>query len=252
MNCLDLFSGTGGWSEAFLQRDHTVTRIDNDKRFRNVPNTHILDVLDRGSMAPFIRPGQYDVILASPPCQAFSLASVRHHFKATARCDRCFSVVTRLNGEKWTECACSGMTPKVRKDTLMMVPKSDFGKLSLQLVDRTMELVSLLQPRFWWMENPRATMQHFIPPMIDKVTVWYCQYGDTSAKPTHLWGRWPETWTPRAECHNGNAACHHQKAKRGAKTGTQGKNGAAARAVVPFELSMDVCLSVERALTISR
>lgn len=245
MKILDLFSGTGGFSEAFLQRGHSVIRVDNDKRFRDVPCTRIIDVLDSGNMDPIVA-DRYDVIVASPPCQAFSLSSVRHHFKATATCGRCRTVVTRLKGERWTECCCS-LGPKVVKDSLRMVPKSEFGALSLKLVARTLDLVQLLEPSAWWMENPRATMQHFVPEKIAKTTVWYCQYGDTSAKPTHLWGNWPGTWTPRPECHNGNAACHHQKAKRGAKTGTQGKAGAVVRAMVPFELSLEVCLAVEQA-----
>lgn len=245
MRVLDLYSGTGGWSQAFLDRGHFALRIDNDPQFATVPHTIIDDVCSP-STPDFLGAYEFDVILASPPCQAFSLASVRHHFLATNKCANCGTVIKRLSGERWSEC-CDHQQPKLKKP--IMEPKSDFGRFSLELVKRTLDIVAYTQPKFWWMENPRATMQHFVPPTVPRTTVWYCQYGDLSAKPTHLWGQWPDTWTPRPECHNGNRDCHHQPAERGSKTGTQGKKGAVARAVVPYELSMDVCLAVEKALS---
>ena len=37
-------------------------------------------------------------------------------------------------------------------------------------------------------------------------TVWYCQYGETRAKPTDIWTNdW--MWIPRNPCHNGNKNC---------------------------------------------
>jgi hypothetical protein len=69
----------------------------------------------------------------------------------------------------------------------------------------------------------------------ERATVTYCQYGDTSMKPTDLWGGFPEGWHPKPICKNG-AGCH-DRAPRGSKTGTQGKKGAAARAEIPLELA---------------
>ena len=84
-----------------------------------------------------------------------------------------------------------------------------------------------------------------------RYTVWYCQYGDDRAKPTDIWTN-SKTWIPRPECHNYkydkqgniiNKHCHHESARRGAKTGTQGKNGHYERSKIPYELCNEVLRS---------
>lgn len=78
-----------------------------------------------------------------------------------------------------------------------------------------------------------------------------CKYGDDRAKPTDIWTN-SKTWTPRPECHNykydkqGNVIdkhCHHESARRGAKTGTQGKNGHYERSRIPEQLCFEVLKS---------
>lgn len=64
--------------------------------------------------------------------------------------------------------------------------------------------------------------------------VWYCQYGDTRAKPTNIWTNLPN-WKPKT-CKNGNPDCNHERAPRGSKTGTQGLKGNMDRSVVPPQL----------------
>jgi len=64
---LDLFSGMGGWSQAFRERGHDVVTVDIEERFN--PTT----VADLSTWEP---DGHYDVILASPPCIEFSKASM--------------------------------------------------------------------------------------------------------------------------------------------------------------------------------
>ena len=66
---IDLFSGLGGWSEAFL-RDYDVYRYDSDPWLREVPRTEIIDLssLKVGRVAPTF------LLLGSPPCLEFSRA----------------------------------------------------------------------------------------------------------------------------------------------------------------------------------
>lgn len=77
LKVIDLFSGLGGFSEAFIERNHIVTRYDNDKQFKIVPNTIISDVRD----IPLEELKEADIILASPPCNCFSTMTIRHYWK---------------------------------------------------------------------------------------------------------------------------------------------------------------------------
>lgn len=71
LKILDLCSGLGGFSEAWLLAGYEVTRIENNPDLSHVPNTTIICIHE---FAKKITRGQFDVILASPPCVEFSLA----------------------------------------------------------------------------------------------------------------------------------------------------------------------------------
>ena len=99
----------------------------------------------------------------------------------------------------------------------------------------------------FFIENPRGMLRH-MPWMKDfkRHTVWYCKYGDDRAKPTDIWTN-SKTWIPRPECHNYkydcegniiNKHCHHESARRGARTGTQGKKDSYNRSKIPKELCL--------------
>lgn len=68
--CIDLFSGLGGWSYAFRERDWDVITIDNEPEFNP---TLCIDIMD---FDPKILPKNPIVILASPPCQKFSTNTI--------------------------------------------------------------------------------------------------------------------------------------------------------------------------------
>ena len=68
---LDLYSGLGGASEAFVECPYwEVTRLENNLLLEGVPHTLMLDVLE--SDPEVFRPA--DVVWASPPCLDFSTA----------------------------------------------------------------------------------------------------------------------------------------------------------------------------------
>ena len=207
MKVLDLFAGLGGWSRAFAYRGHDVVTLDIDPRFTP---TICADVLTIGPNL-----GAFDVVLASPPCESFSVASIGTHWTGGLRAYE---------------------------------PKTVQARNALAIVHWTVAAIEAIRPRFAVIENPRGMLRRLgVLDRYERVTVSYCQYGDRAMKPTDLWGLpVPPSWGPRAMCRNG-ATCH-EAAPRGAKTGTQGKGDAAERAVIPYELSRDFCRAIERDL----
>jgi hypothetical protein len=207
MRVLDLFSGMGGWSQAFRDRGHEVVRVELDPRFEAEIHADIL------SLSPKDLPGPWDIVLASPPCECFSVASIGHHWTGGHRA---------------------------------YMPKTVDAWKAQALAAHTFDLVPKLSAN-WIIENPRGLMRKMPFAQQQRVTVWFCRYGDTSAKPTDLWlGGACRGFMFQPECHNGNP--DHQAAPRGAKTGTQGKVGAARRAVIPYELSLAMCVQAEAAM----
>ena len=155
-----------------------------------------------------------DFIWASPPCTTYSIAAIGHH-----------------------------------RD--MGKPKTDFAAKSDRLVLKTFELIQELNPKFWYIENPRGYLRKMdFMKGIPKTTVWYCRYGDKRAKPTDIWSNHIYSifnqvgWQPRKECFNGNRKCHHEPAPRGSQTGTQGLKGNYERSKIPYELCKEILLSI--------
>lgn len=200
--CLDLFSGLGGFSAAFEDSpEWDVVTVDIEERFE--PDI-CADVLDLRPSDLLDALGEYDtlVVIASPPCTAFSMAASRTHLDENGR------------------------------------PVSEWGRTSLALVHHTVGLVKALDPDYWFIENPMGGMRKQLGE--PDAHIWWCQYGSNRAKPTDLWGDIPETFDPKA-CSNGSRACHHEKASRGSHSGTQsGDLSPAERAEIPYELSESI------------
>lgn len=152
MRVIDLFSGLGGFSQAFVDRGHDVLRLDFDDRFLKVPHTTICDIME---LQPddlwTIHTGYPDIILASPPCQHFSIAAVSHHWK---------------HGKP-----------------------TEATKQQIELVKHTIRLIEDISPKFWILENPRGMLRKVIGRP-DK-TVFMAAYGKEAYKPTDLWGVFP-------------------------------------------------------------
>ena len=151
MNVLDLFSGLGGFSQAFKDKGHKVITVDIEERFNP---TICIDIMKINAKELIEGYGAFDVVLASPPCNCFSVASIGHHWK---------------NG----------------------LPDEDTKK-SIEIIKHTLNLIIDLHPKYWFLENPRAMLRTIIgnPP----VTVYYAQYGEDRLKPTDVWGRHPTSF----------------------------------------------------------
>jgi hypothetical protein len=241
---LDLFAGLRGWSDPFAERGHDVLTLDIEPRFGADYQADIL------TWDPTTLPWTPDIILASPPCEKFSVLAI---------------------GKNWLP---------------GYAPRHDGTRTAIRIAQRTAETIELLQPAFWVVENLVGMLRklHLLP--YERRTVTYCQYGGFTRKPTDLWGGFPPTLSLRRMCRNGDPC--HVASPRGSTTGIQGddqpkvraKDGtrkpakstrrgslenvkrearehfgtsnqqdlAALRAKIPRELALDVCIAAERDL----
>lgn len=204
MKILDLFSGTQSISSVFKEQGWEVYTVDNDPYFKDITNFSG-DALKLTAARILEEFGQPDVIWASPPCTAFSVASISHHWTGGWR---------------------------------VYEPKTEMAKISKELVTHTINLINELQPKYWFIENPRGVLRKM--PFMENLprhTVTYCQYGDIRMKPTDLWTNHPDP-NFKPMCKNG-APCH-EAAPRGSKTGTQGLKNARERSKIPKELCQHI------------
>ena len=209
MKILDLFAGIGGEQRRskIEARGHKLFTLDMNPDFGCNITDDILK-LDREFFYAF---GDFDFIWASPPCEAFSVASIGHH---------------------WAGGKCA------------YIPKTPQAIIGQKIVEHTVNLIKFLNPRGWIIENPRGVLRK-LPCVagLPRTTVCYCRYGDTKMKPTDLFGVVPN-WIPRPMCKNGSS--DHIAAPRGSKTGTQGIKGAAERAIVPWKLWEEILEAIEK------
>lgn len=199
----DLFSGTGSSTQAFADAGHRVFRFEIDTSFEAEEYVDVFDLSVEYLLDIY---GQPDFIWASPPCTAFSVASMGHHWGGG------------LNA---------------------YVPKTEAAIMSQKLVAHTRNLLEELNPKFGFLiENPRGMLRK-LPVMkgLQRQSVTYCRYGDKRMKPTDLWGVVPN-WKPREMCKNGMPC--HEAAPRGSKTGTQGLKGSKERSRVPYKLGREI------------
>ena len=199
MKVIELFAGTMSIWKVAKALWHEVFSSDNDPQFKT---DYTVDVMEFDTdKVPFIP----DVIWASPPCTAFSIAACYHHW------------------HPW------------------YVPKTEGAILWQKMVIQTLNLIDYYKVHnpnlIWFIENPRGMLRK-MPFMewLPRKTVTYCQYWDTRMKPTDLWTN--SDWTPRPMCKNWDPC--HVAAPRWAKTWTQGLKWAVARSVIPPELPEEI------------
>lgn len=203
MIIFDFFAGTGSSTQAFKDAGHTVISFELDDYFEATEHADIFDLTAQDLLARYGRP---DFIWASPPCTAFSVASMGHHWGGGLRAYE---------------------------------PKTEAARVSQELVAHTVKLIAELNPtKGWLMENPRGMLRKLpVVAGLERRSVTYCRYGDKRMKPTDLWGVVPN-WKPREMCKNGEPC--HEAAPRGSKTGTQGLKGAKERSRVPYALGAEI------------
>jgi hypothetical protein len=198
MRILELFSGTASFSKVARARGHECITVDNGPKF----NPDICADVD--DFDPFSIPMSFDIVWASPPCEAFS---------------------TNTIGRNWNR----DYTPKSKK-----------AVKALELVERTLDIIRILAPRFYVIENPRAMLRKM--PIMQgwpRKMVTYCQYGDTRMKPTDLWTNVP--FEPKS-CNYGDPC--HPRTPRGCYSGKSYTE----LAIVPPKLCEEIIIACEKAI----
>ena len=162
-----------------------------------------------------------DVIWASPDCTTYSIA------------------------------ACGTHRNKDRSGKTDYATKCD--RVNAHFISLIKQYQAINPELVFFIENPRGIMRH-MPFMKEfkRHSVWYCTYGDDRAKPTDIWTN-SKDWIPKPMCRNykydvdGNIIdkhCHHESARRGAKTGTQGRKDSYNRSKIPNQLCSEILKSI--------
>ena len=185
---------------------HTTFTSDFDDQFET---DYTVDIMKFDTKkVPF----QPDVIWASPPCETFSVASLGHHW----------------TGGKGA-----------------YTPKTQACLDGISRVEKTIEIIQELRPKYWIIENPRGVLRK-MPFMnglgIYRYSVTYCQYGDGRMKPTDLWSNVPDLEF-KPMCKNGDPC--HAAAPRGSSTGTQGIKTYKDRSRIPAGLCESILRQLE-------
>lgn len=164
--------------------------------------------------------GHPDVVWIGTDCTSYSIAAISHH--------------RRKNPE-----------------TGNLDPISDYAKKCDRMNQHVLELVKQLNPKFWFIENPRAGLRKMSwMKDLPRYTISYCRYetdkpaSERRMKPTDIWTNHPNPQF-KPMCHNGNP--DHASAPRGSKTGTQGMKNAEERSTYPkllCEHIVDICEEV--------
>ena len=201
MKTLELFCGTKSFSKVAKEFGYETKTLDNDNQF-NADLT--MDIMDFDvSMLGDYKP---DVIWASPPCQKFSVAAL---------------------GRNWGR----------SKDNIF-TPKNEETYQAMDIIKKTIRIIKEINPKHFYIENPRAMLRKLDLIPYPYTTVTYCQYGFKYMKPTDIWSNNSDWLMVAKSCKNGMSC--HESAPRGAKTGTQGIKNAMLRGAIPPNLMKEI------------
>ena len=217
MKILELYAGSRSIGKVAERMGYQVFSVDI-KPFEGIDLVKDCEYLTLDDL-PFIP----DVLFSGTPCTTYSLAAISHH----------------RNEDRTPKTEFAAKCDRMNKNNLKLIKQ-----------------IQALNPNFiYYIENPRAVLRKMdFMNELDRMTVWYCRYGDKAAKPTDWWSNNfyslfnPDGWQPRQECYNGNKKCHHESAPRGSATGTQGKKNNYERSKYPVRLCIEILRATERKL----
>lgn len=216
MKILELFAGSRSIGKEAEKQGHEVFSVDWEK-FEGIDLSIDIENLKLEDI-PFIP----DMIWASPDCTTYTIAAISTHRNKEDR---------------------SGKTEYAKK----------CDRVNKHWIALLKEWLIINPKMVYFIENPRGGLRKMdFMKEFNMKTVWYCKYGDSRAKPTDIWSN-SKTWIPRPMCKNYkydkngkiiDKHCHHESARRGAKTGTQGLKGSYERSKIPEQLCEEIIKSV--------
>jgi hypothetical protein len=160
---LDLFCGTKSASKAFELAGYEAVSLDFNKKFNA---THTEDILTWDYKV--YPPNYFNVIWASPDCTTWSIATSGKY--------RLKSDIYGVNNQ-YQEIATNANN----------------------MILRLIEILKYFKPSYWFIENPKALLQHF-PPLKQFISesnanmnlVFYANYNNwLLPKPTNIWSNLP-------------------------------------------------------------
>jgi hypothetical protein len=103
--CLDLCSGKGGFSQAFVQAGWKVITVDIEPKFEPSLVADVTKIDWEWFKQEYLNGESLDVLLASPPCNHFSLACLQFPRKGVQSAfeivGACFEAIAYLKPKKW-------------------------------------------------------------------------------------------------------------------------------------------------------
>jgi hypothetical protein len=195
---LELFSGTHSIGKVAHQLDIEVVSLDrdlpdydkSDKEKKYKSDKHIQCCLLDWNYKKDYKPGDFDIITASPSCYYWS------HLR------KCwFNAYFNKETRKFSRTKKEGFVLFNQKEL-----DEDIDKFGKPQVDRIIEILEYFKPKWWWIENPKSSSMKYY--LLEKgynhpKIISYCKYGFQYQKHTSFWTNIPlEPKLCKNDCEN--------------------------------------------------
>ena len=168
MRVLELFSGTGSVSKICDEYGWDCVSVDITDELHPVDIK--TDILTWDYKSKY-KPGDFDIIWASPPCASFS--------------SMLFIRKTKLEIQQYMEA------------------------VGIPILNRAREIIDYLKPKYYFIENPKTgRMKNYITDL-NYDDICYCKYGYSYMKPTRIWNNL-NSFKPKY-CKKSSGYCDHKQ-----------------------------------------
>lgn len=186
MKLLELFSGTHSIGKVAEDMNIDVVSLDRDlpeydktdKEKKYKSKHHIKSCLLEWNYKNDFKPGDFDIITASPSC--FYWSQLR----------KCWiNSYYNVDTMKFSRTEKDGYIKFTEKEL-----QDDINKYGKPQVDKVLEILNYFKPKYYWIENPKgSSMKHYLyhKGYKNDVIVSYCKYGFPYQKHTRFWTNIP-------------------------------------------------------------